>query len=85
MVMVGKHADNKLLKRRRVRHSRVVRKVPCGTPPAGEEDRDTSAEVPSGEPELEPIQDDEGTVTHIHVRCPCGRELMVECDYSTED
>ncbi len=34
-----------------------------------------------GEPEVSIVKADDGTVQRITVRCPCGREMTLECEY----
>ena len=77
--------EGKVLKSSHLRSSGNKRKIPVA-PDTGTNSRNEEAgEGLEGEPELDLVKNDEGTVTHMHVKCPCGRELTVECDYSTEE
>jgi hypothetical protein len=43
-------------------------------PPAPSADTD-------GQPEVKAVRNDDGTIEQITVRCPCGRETTIQCEY----
>jgi hypothetical protein len=33
------------------------------------------------QPEVKAVRNDDGTIEQITVRCPCGRETTIQCEY----
>lgn len=68
-----------LLKQGTVAFGREAIKVPVGQMPARR--HAPSAAHPEGEPEVQLIRAEDGSVRAITVRCPCGREISLQCEY----
>jgi len=67
----------RLLKQDRVVLGQSVARVPAGQLP-----RPTPRSAQNGdEPEVHLVRAEDGTVTQITVRCPCGRETTLHCEY----
>ena len=66
----------------------VVRSAPVSVPPGDiTRPRPRAADTAPGapdEPELNVIRAADGTIQSIHVRCPCGREISLQCEYVTD-
>ena len=73
----GRSSRGRLLKQDRVALGQTAARVPAGQLPRPAR---RPAE-PDGEPEVRLIRADDGTVTQITVRCPCGRETTLDCQY----
>ena len=52
--------------------------------PAGSVPRPAAAPSAAQEPEVEVIRADDGTIRAITVRCTCGRQITLQCDYVEE-
>jgi len=70
---------NGLVKRDRVEPGAGPARVPVGDF-ARRRGRPTDAD-PGGEPDVKVARGDDGTVQQITVRCPCGREIILQCEY----
>jgi len=69
--------DGSLLKGDQIVFQPVPLKVPVAGPAPASAPRQ-----PAGEPEVELTRAPDGTITAITVRCPCGRHVTLECEYS---
>jgi hypothetical protein len=69
-----------LLKQQTVAFGREPVSVPAGSVPA----RPPAVPAPGsleGEPHVQLHRDDDGSVRAITVRCSCGREITLQCEY----
>jgi hypothetical protein len=70
-------SGGRLLKQDQVTLGQTAARVPAGQLP-----RPTRPPAePHGEPEVHLTRADDGTVIQITVRCPCGRETTLQCQY----
>ncbi|KPK66191.1 MAG: hypothetical protein AMK73_00875 [Planctomycetes bacterium SM23_32] len=73
----------RLLKGHRVQVLQEAVQVPVGRLPV----RQTAPE-PSrgdvGEPEVQMVRADDGTIQQITIRCTCGRQTTLQCEYLTQ-
>jgi len=53
--------------------------------PAGSLPRPAAAPPAAQEPEVEVVRADDGTIRAITVRCTCGRQITLQCDYIEEE
>ena len=72
-------ANQPILKQQQV----IVRGEPVAIPSGGTAPR---AEAPAGppasdKPDVQLIRADDGSVRSIRVRCACGREITLQCEY----
>jgi hypothetical protein len=72
--------DN-LLKRHRVRRGAEPVRISIG--PLPEPVHEHAGQ--DGEPEVTPVTGPDGEVRCIVVRCACGREIRIDCQYSEEE
>lgn len=68
-----------VLKESRVVFDGGVVSIPVGEvrpkrPPAPSADTDE-------QPDVKAVRSDDGTIEQITVRCPCGRETTIQCEY----
>jgi hypothetical protein len=68
-----------LLKQGSVAIGREPVKVPVGHVPARRPA--APAAHPEGEPEVQLLRAEDGSVRAITVRCTCGREISLQCEY----
>jgi hypothetical protein len=71
----------RLLKRDRLRWLEEPVPVPVGQMPVAAGRPPGPGGDGEGEPELEIARADDGTIRQITVRCPCGRQTTLHCEY----
>lgn len=52
--------------------------------PAGSVPRTAPQPAPADDPEVSVVKADDGTIRVISVRCTCGREITLHCEYLRE-
>lgn len=70
---------NGLLRREQVLFNQKPAAVPVGALP--QRKRHSAAGDAPGEPEVRVTKAQDGTIEQITVRCPCGREITLQCEY----
>jgi hypothetical protein len=70
---------NGLVKKDRVVFDAGPARVPVGDLPRRRA-RPAGADA-GGEPHVEVLKAEDGTVQQVTVRCPCGRQVTLQCDY----
>jgi len=70
-----------LLKQNEVAFAREPVTVPAGNIPARPPAADRAEPDADGRPEVRLHRAEDGTVRAITVRCPCGREVTLQCEY----
>ena len=74
----GEHGGpGSVLKQDRISLNQAAARVPAVELPRQQPPRPDS----QGEPEVHLVKAKDGTVTRITVRCPCGRETTLDCQY----
>jgi hypothetical protein len=72
----------RVLKRGQVVFGGGTAKVPVGGLPRG---RLLAANAETGgEPEVNVVRGADGTIEQITLRCPCGRETTLQCEYPAQ-
>lgn len=71
---------DRLLKGHRVVLNDEAARIPAPGLP-GPRPAPSPQDGPAGRPEVHIVKADDGTVQKITVRCPCGRETTLECEY----
>lgn len=80
MPQPGSRGRGALLRQDRVAFDRTPARVSAGPlPPSCRPPAE-----PGGEPDVQLVRAPDGTVIQITVRCPCGRQTTLRCEYSDQ-